>query len=229
MIMAQQRFHCELAFEDYLRTKGIPYIAVNETRKALLLAESHSGGYVQNSIKERVICKDMPPGNINLTQSRITADSANFDTKKSQNALKSFDYLVTSRALKLLIDIKGRKYNINPITTEKRGKSASTPGRLESWVTEEDVSSLSQWQSLFGSDFSAVFIFMYWCYHQPDDLHFTDIFSYQKKWYSMRMITVDNYKAVARPRSKRWCTVDIPTDLYKQISSPFTPDIFLKN
>jgi len=33
--MAQRRFHYDLAFEHYLRANGIPYIAVDEARKAL--------------------------------------------------------------------------------------------------------------------------------------------------------------------------------------------------
>lgn len=33
--MAQRRFHYDLAFEHYLRAKAIPYVAVDEARKAL--------------------------------------------------------------------------------------------------------------------------------------------------------------------------------------------------
>jgi hypothetical protein len=33
--MAQRRFHYDLAFEHYLRAKQIPYVAVDEARKAL--------------------------------------------------------------------------------------------------------------------------------------------------------------------------------------------------
>jgi len=33
--MAQRRFHYDLAFEHYLRANGIPYIAVDEAKKAL--------------------------------------------------------------------------------------------------------------------------------------------------------------------------------------------------
>lgn len=34
--MAQRQHHYELAFEHYLRTKRIPYVAVNEARKAVM-------------------------------------------------------------------------------------------------------------------------------------------------------------------------------------------------
>lgn len=33
--MAQRRFHYDLAFEQYLRTKAIPYVAVDEAKRAL--------------------------------------------------------------------------------------------------------------------------------------------------------------------------------------------------
>ncbi len=34
-LLAQRRFHYELAFEHYLRAKGIPYVAVDEAKRAL--------------------------------------------------------------------------------------------------------------------------------------------------------------------------------------------------
>ncbi len=33
--MAQRRFHYEQAFEHYLRSNGIPYVAVDEAKRAL--------------------------------------------------------------------------------------------------------------------------------------------------------------------------------------------------
>ncbi len=33
--MARRHIHYEAAFEDYLRSRGLPYVAVDETRKAI--------------------------------------------------------------------------------------------------------------------------------------------------------------------------------------------------
>ena len=56
-------------------------------------------------------------------------------------ALKSFDFVVYGQSGNLLIDIKGRQATV--------GRSGGL-GRLESWVTEDDVASLRQWEQLFG-------------------------------------------------------------------------------
>lgn len=42
--MAQRRFHYEQAFEHYLRANRVPYVAVDEARKALLPLGTTSGG-----------------------------------------------------------------------------------------------------------------------------------------------------------------------------------------
>jgi len=41
--MAQRRFHYEQAFEHYLRSNRVPYVAVDEARKALLPADEPPG------------------------------------------------------------------------------------------------------------------------------------------------------------------------------------------
>ena len=40
--MAQRRFHYDLAFEHYLRDRTMPYIAVDEARRALTSATGHA-------------------------------------------------------------------------------------------------------------------------------------------------------------------------------------------
>lgn len=42
--MAQRRFHYDAAFEQYLREKAIPYVAVDEARRALQASSSTPGG-----------------------------------------------------------------------------------------------------------------------------------------------------------------------------------------
>ena len=133
-------------------------------------------------------------------------------------ALKSFDFVVYGQSgTNLLVDIKGRR--VSP------GKSgvAWKPGRLESWVTLEDVESLERWQELFGQGFSAAFVFIYWCEAQPPDALFQEIIEYQGAWYALRAVTLSSYKGAMKTRSPRWGTVYVPSASFELISQPFAP------
>lgn len=76
----QRRFHYEQAFEHYLRAKAIPYVAVDEARRAIT---GKAGGPI----------KDGAVGPVG-----------------SASSLKNFDFVVYSETgTNLLIDVKGRK------------------------------------------------------------------------------------------------------------------------
>lgn len=193
--MTQRRHHYERAFEEYLRRRAIPYVAVDEARKALLpdnadlrIAVDYTAGSASGAAAQ--------PPRIGFTQS-----------------LKSFDMVVYGDQLNLLIELKGRK--ITPTRTP------SARARLESWVTQDDVDALTQWQHLFGSGFEAAFVFVYWCDEQPPDALFQEIFEYQGRWYALRAISLAAYRAAMKPRSARWRTVDLPASLFSQLSQPF--------
>ena len=109
--MAQRRFHYEQAFEHYLRANRVPYVAVDEAKKALLPA----------------------------TAKKKAAQSVD-----AVAALKSFDFVVYAPHGNLLVDVKGRMFGSaktdNPMSNR----------RYESWVTRDDVDSLTA-----GRNFSA--------------------------------------------------------------------------
>lgn len=58
--MAQRSVHYEAAFEDYLRTRGVPYVAVDEAKKALFsTAKLKSFDFVVYSKKTRNLLVDV--------------------------------------------------------------------------------------------------------------------------------------------------------------------------
>ncbi|MCC6908765.1 MAG: HYExAFE family protein [Phycisphaerales bacterium] len=177
--MAQRRFHYEQAFEHYLRANRVPYVAVDEARKALTQPHMHP--------------------------SAVSGD-----------ALKSFDFVVYSPSGNLLLDVKGRKCAL-------RGSPASgrTVGRLESWVTDDDVESLAAWQHLFGDAFRAVFVFLYWCEAQPPDSLFQEVFTFHDRWYVLRCVDLADFREHMVRRSERWRTWAVPTEAFRRISRPF--------
>jgi hypothetical protein len=127
----------------------------------------------------------------------------------SMQSLKSFDFIISGDTRNLLVDVKGRKIG--------RGS------HLESWVTLEDVESLTVWQRLFGADFEAGFIFMYWCDRQPPDALFQDIMEDRGRWYAMRHVALADYTRHMRTRSAKWGTVHVPGAAFERISRPFMP------
>ncbi len=217
--MAQRRHHYERAFETFLRQRRIPYVAVDEARKALL----------------------PPDASFRVAGSPDGAGGGD-------EALKSFDFVLYGEACNFLIDVKGRKVlkrakalpspesdaismlarltssGFAGSATGRTRSSASRPtgvGRLESWVTEDDIHSLDVWQRLFGEGFVAAFVFVYWCDEQPPDGLFQEIMEYQGRWYALRAIRLENYTRAMRQRSPKWKTVDLARTDFERLSQPF--------
>jgi hypothetical protein len=81
--MAQRRFHYEQSFEHYLRANRVPYVAVDEAKKALMPA----------------------PGRSTTRPAASTAAP-----EPVRNSLKSFDFVVYAPQRNLLVDVKGRMF-----------------------------------------------------------------------------------------------------------------------
>jgi hypothetical protein len=172
----QRRHHYEQAFEAYLRQRRVPYVAVDEARKALL--------------PQRAARPDEPGG-----------------------SLKSFDLVIYGEGVNLLTEVKGRR----TIPT------ARGAGRLECWVTREDIESLECWERLFGPTFEAVFAFVYWCDQTPADALFAEVFEHADRWYALRIVRLADYKGLARVRSPRWGTMDLSPGDFDRVSMPLAP------
>lgn len=214
--MGQRRHHYEQAFEHYLRSRRIPYVSVNEARKALL----------PDTGRLREPDADDPDG---------------ASAPGHGSSLKSFDFVVYADPENLLLDVKGRRIPRSsgrrrraPIVDDVSGvastaTSRSTPrpeaaprrGRLESWVTRDDVDSLRRWERLFGEGFAAAFVFVYWCDEQPPDALFQEVFEHRGRWYAVRAVALHEYEAAMKTRSVRWRTLHVPTAAFERISVPF--------
>ncbi|MCA9277619.1 MAG: HYExAFE family protein [Phycisphaeraceae bacterium] len=205
--MGQRRHHYEQAFEHFLRERQIPFVSVNEARRALFGAQYESTPMTRT------------PG---YDHDKATSDHP-------ARPLKSFDHVLYGEGLNLIVDVKGRKIASRKPRTKQSSDTRRKPqndsdrptrGRLESWVTQDDVDSLSTWQSLFGDGFSAAFVFVYWCDEQPPSALFEEIFSYQGKWYAVRAVELGTYRSQMKVRSPRWRTVHVPTAAFEKISGP---------
>lgn len=173
--MAQRRFHYEQAFEHYLRCNRIPYVAVDEAKKALV----------------------RPVGAAGLS------------------SLKSFDFVIYTPARNMLVDVKGRMFG------EASSERPLSDRRFESWVTRDDVESMTRWQQLFGGGFEPVFVFAYCLRQQPPDALFEELFCFNDRWYALREVGLADYAANMVDRSGKWRTVHVPGRAFSRISRPF--------
>ena len=110
--MTQRRHHYEQAFEHYLRERRVPYVAVNEARKALL--------------------PDTPSNRLGGAEGQTG--------KKA--SLKSFDFVLYGEPTNLLAEIKGRKVGGrpsggSPMPTRSRLESWVTRDDVESLLEWE--------------------------------------------------------------------------------------------
>lgn len=186
----QRRHHYEQAFEAYLRRRRVPYVAVDEARKALLP-------------DARCLREHDTPGS---------------------PALKSFDFVIYGEGSNLLVECKGRRIMPRRRSLTPDAPVRTTPrGRLECWVTADDIESLERWEHLFGPSFEPVFLFIYWCDELPPDALFEEIFEHAGRWYALRATRVRDYKRVMKVRSARWRTFDVPPAAFDRISGPLTP------
>src|SRR5688572_27565528 len=184
--MAQRRFHYEQAFEHFLRANRVPYVAVDEAKKALMPAADKSKN-------------KKAPG-----------------SGKPVEALKSFDFVVYAPERNLLVDVKGRMFG------SQASANPQSSRRFESWVTQDDVDSLTHWQSLFGTDFHATFVFAYCLRQQPPDALFEELFAFGDRWYALREVRLDDYRTAMVSRSGKWQTVHVPAEAFARISRPFS-------
>jgi hypothetical protein len=204
--MAQRRHHYERAFEGFLRARRIPYVAVDEARKALVPSGGSVGGL------------DGGAG-----PALKSFDFVLYGNGDLGSALGGLGYSGSDGA-NLLVDIKGRKVGRRKERVAPRD-DALRVGRLESWVTLEDIRSLTEWEKLFGEGFKAAFVFVYACEAQPPDALFQEVFEHGGTWYALRVVTLGEYVKAMKVRSPRWGTVDIARRVFERSSQPLTGGI----
>ncbi|UCD28838.1 MAG: HYExAFE family protein [Planctomycetota bacterium] len=165
--MTRKHIHYEVAFEDYLRSRGVPFVPVDEARRPIFAGAK----------------------------------------------IKSFDLLVYPDGhLPWIADVKGRKF---PYITDKGAKRY-----WENWVTKEDLDCLTEWQSVFGEEFEARFVFAYWLDGPPDRWPAVRLHSFRGDYYAFLTVTLDDYQKHARPRSPSWQTLSVSAKTFKNIARP---------
>jgi hypothetical protein len=202
--VAQRRFHYEQAFEHYLRSNRVPYVAVDEAKKAL--APISGGGRGPSSLKSFDFVVYTPQRNL-----LIDVKGRMFGRGSAKPQAGGDADRVTRAAS------SGAGAG-----TGSRSGGRGGGGHYESWVTRDDVDCMEQWQQLFGEGFMAVFVFAYCLRQQPPDALFEEVFAFNQRWYALREVTLADYRRVMQQRSAKWTTVHVPAAAFAAISRPFS-------
>ncbi len=129
--------------------------------------------------------------------------------------VKNLDFVVLGeKGAKLLVDVKGRQF--------PGGKPDQPKYTWESWSTQEDITGLTQWTSLFGPGYTALFVFMYRL--GPGvaiDPSTPDLWRFREETYLLRGVALDEYQANMKIRSPKWGTVYLPSAVFQRIVRPF--------
>ena len=198
VVMAQRRHHYESAFEGYLREQRVPYMAINEAKRALLPAGARLAlevGGESEAIKnfDFVVYGEETGG--------FDEDGMEREGAVSEN---------------LLVEVKGRR-----LPRLRLADGSPAKARLESWVTMDDVEALRVWEGLFGDGYTGVFVFVYWCDDVPPDGLFAEVFEHRGRWYTLRAVTLADYESHMKVRSPKWRTVNLSSGDFERLSRGF--------
>lgn len=141
------------------------------------------------------------------------------EVTEGPRSLKSFDFVLYGRPNNLLVDVKGRQLGRGPAPDGGTAAPRARRGRMECWVTRQDVDSLMIWERLFGEGFRAAFVFIYWCQEQPPEPLFEEIFEFRDRWYALRAVEVRAYAEGMRVRSAKWGTMHLSHAVFERVSA----------
>ncbi len=129
--------------------------------------------------------------------------------------LKNLDFIVYGKkGARLLVDVKGRRF-----PTGSNGRQRCV---WECWSTQDDITGLEQWATVFGDDYQGVLVFAYQLLPSVTLLEDTeDLWTWNGRRYLLRAIAVDDYRRHMRVRSPRWGTVSLPGAVFRELVRPF--------
>jgi hypothetical protein len=163
--MANRTNLYEAAFEQFLRDRRVPYVAVDESKRSVL------------------------PG----------------------TTLKSLDFLVSAPGGGTwLVDVKGRRF---PSGEQKQ--------YWRNWSTRDDLTSLTQWEELFGPRSQALFVFAYKVIGARSPLPAEMLYPFRGALLGFVGIRLADYVPHARLISPKWQTVALSTRRFRQLAEPW--------
>lgn len=205
--MAIRSNHYDAAFEEFLRARCVPYVAVDEKRRALL---------ADSSIKsfDFIVEADGPNLLVDV-KGRLWGTSgvqaAGVRTACTQTAGSQTE--------------TARSKLSHPQSPRRRPQRASNR-YWENWATEDDIASMLRWEDVFGDQFRAALVFAYAVEAGVEIPALSkrdgaELFQHDGRTYFFSAVTVRDYAFCMKPRSAGWGTVTIAAADYREHRQPF--------
>ncbi len=126
----------------------------------------------------------------------------------------SFDFLINgTNGLRFFVDVKGRKF---PYETRS--------GRRywENWIPRQDIDDMVAWERVFGEDCTGLLVFAYWLTELNGQCPFddADVHPFRGEHYVFLGVTLADYRAHCRLRSRKWDTVSIGAPTFRKLVIP---------
>ena len=123
-------------------------------------------------------------------------------------SLKSMDFIVTTQQTdNLLIDVKGRRL-------------APRSRCWENWAAEDDISSLTKWEDVFGAGFRAMLVFAYDVSAPQAIRQHSLTWELQGRRYAFYGVWARDYAQAMKVYSPSWKTVNLPAEEYRRLRLP---------
>lgn len=129
-------------------------------------------------------------------------------------ALKNLDLIVSpiGQSTRWLIDVKGRRF-----------PGGSKNNRYwTNWSSSDDLRSMTNWETLFGSPFRGLLLFAYSIESDVSPLPAEELFEYRGRRYAFLGISLTLYLSAARLLSPKWRTYGLSTKRFRQLAAPFS-------
>lgn len=141
----------------------------------------------------------------------VAVDEAKRSVLADGGSIKSLDFIVSSPGqVTWLVDVKGRRF---PSGDEQKQY-------WKNWSTRDDLTSLAQWETLFGSGFHGLFVFAYDVLGDRAPLPAEEMYEFRNSLYGFVTVSLDAYAQFARPISPRWDTVAMPASDFRRLARP---------
>ena len=143
----------------------------------------------------------------------VAVDEAKRSLLSGGGSIKSLDFIVSAPGpTTWLVDIKGRRFPSGDAQKQY----------WKNWSTRDDLRSLAQWETLFGSNFRSLFVFAYDVLGNRSPLPTDELFSCRGRLYGFIAVPLADFAAHARPISPRWDTWAMPADDFRRFARPLT-------
>jgi hypothetical protein len=135
------------------------------------------------------------------------------------SSIKSLDFIVSpGRAAgnggptTWLVDVKGRRFPSGDIQKQY----------WKNWSTRDDLTSLAQWERLFGETFCGLFVFAYDVLGDRAPLPAAELFEFRGNRYGFIAVTLTDYARHARPISPKWDTWALSAGDFRRYAQPLS-------